>query len=102
MVSATDERFPTYLRIRKRSDYLRVQNKGLTVHSAAYGAEGQVIEPVFAAFSPDGEQLVALTAPDVLSPRVLHAFAWEGKGLASEVEADLRTALAEVKRAYWR
>ncbi len=36
MVSATDERFPTYLRIRKRSDYLRVQNKGLTVHSAAF------------------------------------------------------------------
>ena len=36
MVSATDERFPKYLRIRKRSDYLRIQNRGLTVHSAAF------------------------------------------------------------------
>ena len=36
MVFPTDERFPKYLRIRKRSDYLRVQNRGLTVHSAAF------------------------------------------------------------------
>ncbi len=45
----------------------------LTVQNAAHGAEGQVVTPSFAAFAPNGAELVTLTTPVPLTPRILHA-----------------------------
>lgn len=70
----------------------------LTVQNAAYGAEGQVVTPDFAAFSPDGAELITLTAPEPLAPRILRALPSEEAAYGLEDEKALGEALEAWKR----
>ncbi len=73
----------------------------LTVQSSASGAEGQVVRPVYAAFSTDETHLFTLTDPPV-PPLVLHAFPWNPETYPETPDTPLQDLVEKVKRDYWK
>lgn len=73
----------------------------LTLQASASGAEGQVVRPVYTAFSADAKQAFTLTDPPV-PPFVLHALPWSSETYPQTPDTTLQDLVESVKRSYWK
>ncbi len=73
----------------------------LALQSAALDAAGEGVWPEYAAFSPDGRQLVTITGQQVLPPITLHAFPWDLNEYPGAAADDLTERVEQYKRGYW-